>query len=200
MTEMENDQRTDPMARVFPKVFLLSFPRNHCNLWCPDHQVHFPQVWGFRKRSEVWRHLRSPAQHYQRKNLRLSLVLVPLACGKFCKQNDFKYVTKFQLCRWSQRFRWYIVSAFLPCHVFVQPFSRFFKTSYKCYKFIHMSVLTIQILGMEIKQRHIITQRKLYFGWKVTLTTFSHFKSQVRARLVPHYKVADISRHARWVG
>ena len=72
-----------PWLGFSQRFSLLSFPWNHCNLWCPDHQVHFPQVWILRKRSEVWRHLRSPAQHYQWKNLRLSLVLVPLACGKF---------------------------------------------------------------------------------------------------------------------
>ena len=34
------------------------------------------------------------------------------------------------MSRWSQRFRWYTVSAFLPCHVFVQHYLRFLKALY----------------------------------------------------------------------
>ena len=127
MTEMENDQRTDPMARVFPKVhFNLSCGTIVTTLMSRSPSALFTSL----EPLELFRS--STAFAFSRSTLSTRKSTSFSGSGssylrRVSRPNDFKYVTNFQLCRLSQSFKWYIVSAFLLCHVFVQHFSRFFK-------------------------------------------------------------------------
>ena len=117
MTNLEQEQRSDPLSRVFPKVTHISccvantkinwgynslYQRLHfCD--CAGDEVHLPQVRSLGHGAEVRRALCSPLEHHQREDLRLPLVLVRHPCHHHWHSGGVNHHVNYFSNVWSTR-------------------------------------------------------------------------------------------------